>query len=146
MKTENESFLKAILNRLRAKKKKLDKILGTEKKIKNKEIAPNQEQVDSLSQKADLQIVVNELEYVVTAIKQQQEEDDKANASKPNQAPVKTEVEEVKIDMDKLRSEVEEEIKPTIASELRKQIENELKQKFTKETEEIKEKATSKVL
>jgi cell division protein FtsX len=68
MKQENENFLKGVQNRLRAKKKKLDKILATEKKIKNKEIMPKQEQMDLISQKLPLEIAVSELEHVISAI------------------------------------------------------------------------------
>lgn len=49
-----DPFVNMIYKKLRNKKKKLDKIKETEEKIKKKEIAPNQEQLDMVKSKDGL--------------------------------------------------------------------------------------------
>jgi uncharacterized membrane protein YheB (UPF0754 family) len=48
--------------------------------------------------------------------------------------------------MDKLRSEVEEELRPTIEKELRSEIKKELSENFENKIQDFKEKATAKAM
>lgn len=64
-----DPFVNQIYKKLRNKKKKLDKILETETKVKKGELQPNQEQKDMIASKAGLVEEMKELDGIIQMYK-----------------------------------------------------------------------------
>lgn len=64
-----DPFVNQIYKKLRNKKKKLDKILETESKVKKGEIQPNQEQKDMINSKSALVDEMKELDGIIQMYK-----------------------------------------------------------------------------
>ncbi len=70
-KTEWEEIEAVIVKRLRNKKKKLDKILQTESKIKNKEITPTKEQKEMITGKSKIEGQILELTEIKNGVRKE---------------------------------------------------------------------------
>ena len=69
-----------LVKRLRNKKKKMEKIQQTEKKIKKKEIDPTEEQLEMVASKGVLDMQIKELETLVDNFKKEAKDQKKAAA------------------------------------------------------------------
>ena len=63
-KADFDSIEAGIQKKLRNKKKKLDKILQTEMKIKNKEIEPTEDQKEMIASKGKIETQIKELNEI----------------------------------------------------------------------------------
>lgn len=99
--TTNPFALK-MLKLMRNKKKKLEKINETEKKVKRKEIEPNQEQLDMINSKPAQEQMQKEYESILALYKETvdgQGGDEAPKKQKPKKAaPVPAKQEEVKVE------------------------------------------------